>query len=63
VVTISASTSQGSGTGSGVVVRLAGVSDTAIITNDHVVHPGQRLAHAADHLRRRQQRPGPAHGC
>jgi putative serine protease PepD len=40
VVTITARTSAGSGTGSGVVVRLPGVSGSVVITNEHVVHPG-----------------------
>jgi len=40
VVTISARTASGSGTGSGVVVDLSGVAGPVVITNEHVVHPG-----------------------
>jgi putative serine protease PepD len=40
VVTISARTASGAGTGSGVVVRLSRSDGTVVITNEHVVHPG-----------------------
>ncbi|WGL52568.1 trypsin-like peptidase domain-containing protein [Nocardioides sp. BP30] len=50
VVTISAHTSTGSGTGSGVVTRLSGVAGTVIVTNEHVVFPGGATTGAAPQL-------------
>ncbi|WP_198289879.1 S1C family serine protease [Nocardioides sp. Iso805N] len=44
VVTISARTSSGAGTGSGVVAKLSGVDGTVVITNEHVVFPGGAAA-------------------
>jgi len=47
VVTIAARTASGSGTGSGVVVDLSGVSGPVVITNEHVVHPGSAAGAAS----------------